>query len=166
MRKMTINAYSLEEAKAKALEDGISVVRNVTPSFKDKNPVDFDAFAQEMLEKNKLNKATGVGCLVVVEAGSADTRERPYEFVNNVVDGTLTKKRVFEVRTVKDDKFVAVAETKSEAARLAKAAMKTLREDLVCKQVYRVDKEHELAFNLNYVPSSNTKLGTYIVFGN
>lgn len=166
MRKMTIKAFSLEEAKAKALEDGISVVRNVTPSFKDKNPVDFDVFAKEMLEKNKLDKATGVGCLVVVEAGSADTRERPYEYINNVAEGTLSKKRVFEVRTAAEDKFVAAAETKAEAARLAKAAMKELKEDLVCKQVYRIDKDHELAFNLNYVPSSNTKLGTYIVFGN
>ena len=53
-----------------------------------------------------------------------------------------------------------------EAARLAKAAMKTAKQDLVCKQVYRIDDDHELAFSLKYVPSSNTKLGTYIVFGN
>ena len=166
MKKITINAYSFEEAKQKALEEGITVVRNVTPSFKKENPVDFDVFAQQMLEKNKLTNATGVGCIVVSEAGSADTRERPYEFINNVTEGQLTKKRVFEIRTVSDDTLVAEAETKVEAARLAKAAMKTAKQDLVCKQVYRVDKDHALAFSLKYVPSSNTKLGTYIVFGN
>lgn len=166
MRKLTINAYSFDEAKQKALEEGITIVRNVTPSFKKENPVDFDVFAQQMLEKNKLTNATGVGCIVVSEAGSADTRERPYDFINNVTEGQLTKRRVFEVRTVANDTLVAEAETKSEAARLAKAAMKNVKQDLVCKQVYRVDDDHALAFSLNYVPSSNTKLGTYIVFGN
>ena len=166
MRKLTINAYSFDEAKQKALEEGITVVRNVTPSFKKENPVDFDVFAQQMLEKNKLTNATGVGCIVVAEAGSADTRERPYEFINNVTEGQLTKKRVFEIRTASDDTFVAEAETKVEAARLAKVAMKTTKQDLICKHVYRVDDDHALAFSLKYVPSSNTKLGTYIVFGN
>ena len=166
MKKITINAYSFEEAKQKALEEGITVVRNVTPSFKKENPVDFDVFAQQMLEKNKLTNATGVGCIVVSEAGSADTRERPYEFINNITEGQLTKRRVFEVRTAADDTLVAEAETKNEAARLAKAAMKTAKQDLICKQVYRVDDDHALAFSLKYVPSSKTKLGTYIVFGN
>lgn len=166
MRKLTIKAYSFDEAKQKALEEGITVVRNVTPSFKKENPVDFDVFAQQMLEKNKLTNATGVGCIVVAEAGSADTRERPYEFINNVTEGQLTKKRVFEIRTASDDTFVTEAETKVEAARLAKVAMKTTKQDLICKQVYRVDDDHALAFSLKYVPSSNTKLGTYIVFGN
>ena len=166
MKKITINAYSFDEAKQKALNEGITVVRNVTPSFKKENPEDFDAFAQHMLEKNKLTNTTGVGCIVVTEPGSADTRERPYEFINNVTEGQLTKKRVFEIRTVSDDTLVAEAETKVEAARLAKAAMKTVKKDLICKQVYRVDDGHALAFSLNYVPSSNTKLGTYIVFGN
>ena len=166
MRKLTIKAYGFDEAKQKALEEGITVVRNVTPSFKKENPVDFDVFAQQMLEKNKLTNATGVGCIVVSEAGSADTRERPYEFINNVTEGQLTKKRVFEIRTASDDTFVAEAETKVEAARLAKVAMKTTKQDLICKQVYRVEDDHALAFSLKYVPSSNTKLGTYIVFGN
>ena len=166
MKKITINAYSFEEAKQKALNEGITIVRNVTPSIKKETPEDFDEFAQRMLEKNKLTNTTGVGCVVVTEPGSADTRERPYEFINNVTEGQLTKKRVFEIRTVSDDTLVAEAETKVEAARLAKAAMKTVKKDLICKQVYRVDDDHALAFSLNYVPSSNTKLGTYIVFGN
>lgn len=166
MRKFEINAYSFEQAKEMAISlYGLTIVKNVTPSFKKSNPIDFDTFAQEMLEKNKLTGATGVACVVVKESGSADTRERPYEYVNNVVDGTLSKKRVFEIRTVNDE-YVAEAETKGEAARKAKAAMREFKRDMVCKQVYRVDKDHELAFTLKYVPSTNTKLGTYIVFGN
>lgn len=165
MRKFEIEAYSFEEAKQKALEAGITVVRNVTLSFKNSTD-DFDTFAQAMLAKHKLENTTGVGCIVVEEPGSADTRERPYEFINNITEGSLSKKRIFEIRTKSDDTLIAEAETKVEAARLAKAAMKKVKEDLVCKQVYRVDKEHELAFSLKYVPSANTKLGKYIVFGN
>ncbi len=166
MRKFEINAYSFNEAKEIATSQyGLTVVKNVTPSFKSLNPVDFDTFAQDMLDKNKLTEATGVGCIVVKEAGSADTRERPYEYVNNIIDGHSSKKRVFEIKTI-DGEFVAEAETKGEAARKAKVVMKDFKKDMVCKQVYRVDKDHELAFTLKYVPSANTKLGTYIVFGN
>lgn len=166
MKKFEINAYSFDEAKNKALELGITVVRNVTPSFKKEHPVDFDEFAERMLAKNHLENANGVGCVVVLEAGSADTRERPYEYINNTVEGALKKKRVFEVRTVKEDKFIGEAESKNEAAKLAKAAMKDIREDLYCKQIYKILGDKGLAFDLKYVPSANTKEGRYIVFGN
>lgn len=166
MKKFEINAYSFDEAKNKALELGITIVRNVTPSFKKEHPVDFDEFAERMLVKNHLDTANGVGCVVVLEAGSADTRERPYEYINNTVEGALKKKRVFEVRTVKDDKLIAEAESKNEAAKLAKAAMKDVREDLYCKQIYKILGDKGLAFDLKYVPSANTKEGRYIVFGN
>lgn len=165
MKKFEINAFSFDEAKAKALEMGITIVRNVTTSFKNERPADFDVFAEEMLKKNHIDTSTGVGCIVVVEAGSADTRERPYEYVNNLTEGSLTKKRVFEICKV-DGTLIAEADTKADAARLAKAAMKDVKEDLICKQVYRVDAAHELAFTLKYVPSTNTKKGKYIVFGN
>jgi hypothetical protein len=35
-----------------------------------------------------------------------------------------------------------------------------------CNIVYHVKDGKDLAFTLQYVPSANTKLGTYIVFGN
>ena len=54
MRKFEINAYSFEQAKEMAISlYGLTIVKNVTPSFKKLDPKDFDAFAQEMLEKNK-----------------------------------------------------------------------------------------------------------------
>lgn len=166
MKKFEINAFSLEEAKSKALEMGVSVIKNVTQSFKNEKPTDFDLFAEEMLKKNKIDNATGVGCIVVLEAGSADTRERPYELINNVTEGALTKRRVFEILKKSDGTLVATGETKGDAIRAAKNIMKSIKEDLVCKQVYRVVGAHELAFELKYVPSVRTKEGKYIVFGN
>lgn len=166
MKKFEINAYSLNEAKEKALANGVTVIKNVTPSFKNEKPVDFDKFAEDMLKKNKIDTATGVGCIVVIEAGSADTRERPYELINNVTEGPLTKKRIFEVRKKSDDTLVAEAETKGDAIRKAKNIMKEVRTDLVCKQVYRVLGDHGKAFELKYTPSANTNEGTYVVFYN
>lgn len=168
MQKFVINAFSFDEAKEKALENGFTIVRNVTLSYKNENPSDenFDTFCESILKKNKLDATTGVACVIVKEAGSADTRERPYEFINNKVEGTLTKKRMFEIRTTDDDVLIATADNKAQAARLAKAAMKNIKKDLICKQVYKVDDAHEKAFTVKYVPSANTKLGTYIVFGN
>lgn len=169
MKKIIVNAYSFDEAKQVALNNGLTIVRNVTPSYnkeKDAEGFDFDSFAESTLVKHKLDKSTGVGCIVIQEAGSADTRERPYKFENNITEGNLTKKRVFQVRTADDDTLVAEADNKAFAARLAKSAMKVVKKDLVCKQVYKVDDQHELAFSLKYTPSLKTKLGTYIIFGN
>jgi len=166
MKIFEIKAFSLEEAKEKAIKLGITVIKNVTISFNNEKPVNFEEFANNILAKKKLDSATGVGCIVVKEAGSADTRERPYEFINNVVQGKLTKKRVFEVLKKSDETIVAQCDSKAKAIRTAKNMMKALKTDLVCKQVYRVVGNKELAFELKYTPSANTKEGTYIVFGN
>ena len=166
MKKFEINAFSIAEAKEKAFNMGINVIKNVTLSYNNQNPTDFDQFAEDMLKKNRLDNATGVGCIVVLEAGSADTRERPYSFVNHTAEGPLVKRRVFEIRKKSNEQVVGTAVSKAEASRKAKSMMKTIKEDLVCKQVYKVLGAHELAFELNYVPSKNTKEGKYIVFGN
>ena len=166
MKKFEINAYGYEEAKAKAIELGMTIVRNVTPSYKKEAPINFDEFAERMLKKNHLDNAEGVGCVVILEPGSADTRERPYEYVNNSATGKLKKQRTFEVRTVATDAFVGEATTKGEAAKIAKNAMKELREDLYCKQIYKILGDKGLAFELKYVPSVNTKEGRYVIFGN
>lgn len=166
MRIFEINAYSLNEAKEIAASQyGITIVRNVTVTYTKEKPESFEMFANDIFSKHKLTESSGVGCVVIKFPGSADTRERPYKYINNISEGQLKKHRVFEIRDT-DDKLVAEAETKGEAARKAKQIMKDIKKDLCCKQVYRVDKDHEVAFTLQYTPSSNTTLGTYIIFGN
>lgn len=164
MIKFEIATYSLNEAKEMARVQGLNVVKNVTMSY-NRFDGEFDDFAEDILKKNKIDPSSNDGCIVVLEPGSADTRERPYEFINYHAEGSLTKKRMFEVRTKDSGKLVATAETKAEAARQAKAVMKDVREDLVCRQVYHVLGEHEIPFELKYTPSANTKTGKYIVFG-
>ena len=170
--KYEINAYSLEEAKQKAAEMGLTIVKNVTPSWKNSNcPVfgttEFKKFIVEILDKKRLTAATGVGLIVATDSGSADTRQRPWTFNNNVKEGSRSTRRYFDVRVKGDETLIGSFEKKGDAVRAAKAAMADVKKDMYCDIVYRVvDPEMATAFTLDYTPSCNTKLGTYVVFGN
>lgn len=170
--KFEINAFTLDEAKQKAAEMGLTVVKNVTPSWKNANEpafgtVDFKKFIVETLEKKRLTNSTGVGVIVTIEPGTADDRQRPYTFNNNVKEGSRVTKRYFEVRLVEDGGLIGRYETKGEAARAAKAVMVDIKKDLYCDIVYRVvDPEMAVAFTVDYTPSTKTKMGKYVVFGN
>ena len=170
--KYEINAYNLDEAKQKAAEMGLTIVKNVTPSWKNSNcPAfgtnDFKKFMVEMLDKKRLAAATGVGLIVATENGSADTRQRPWTYNNNVKEGSRSTKRYFDVRVKGDETLVGSFEKKGDAVRAAKNAMANIKKDMYCEIVYKVsDPDMGLAFTLDYTPSTNTKLGTYVVFGN
>ena len=166
MKKFEIKAFSYKEAIQKALDAGIAVVRNVTQSYKKDNPVDFDAWASNILKRNHLDVATGVGLIIVVDQGVSDTRNHPYELINGDVGGTIIKKRVFRVYTKNTERLIAEKTKKHEAIHAAKEAMKTIKEDMICIQSYVIAPPKNIAFELNYVPSVRTKEGTYIVFGN
>lgn len=169
--KYEINAFSLDEAKQKAAEMGLTIVNNVTPSWKKAdcptfgtNP--FKVFMVDALEKRRLTATTGVGLIVAIENGSADTRQRPWTFNNNVKEGSRATKRYFEVRT-KDGNLVGSYEKKGDAVRAAKAAMVDVKQDMYCDIVYRVvDPDMAVAFTLDYTPSVKSKMGKYVVFGN
>lgn len=169
MKIIEIKAYSFADAKEQAAAQGLTVIKNVTGRFKNREEATTDdpmkEFCEKCFEKDKMTETTGSAYIVVLEKGSEDVRERPYKFNNIVTEGQLTKKRVFEIKTA-EGKIVATAESKGEASRKAKEVMKEVREDLVCEVVYRVDDDHKTVFTLDYVPSKNTNLGTYIVFGN
>lgn len=168
MKIIGIQAYSFADAKEQAAKQGLTVVKNVTMRYqKAGEPKDekLDEFCKKCFEDDKMTETTGSAYIIVWEKGSEDVRERPYKFNNIITEGQLTKKRVFEIKTA-EGKIVATAESKGEASRKAKEAIKDVKENLVCEVVYRVDDEHKTVFTLDYTPSKNTNLGTYIVFGN
>lgn len=170
MKKFEIMAYSLEEAKEKAQDMGIIVTTNVTQSWRNAkcpiNDKDFKMFAIDMLEKKRLSKAEGVGLIVVVNAGSKDTRKRPYTFVNNVVEGKRVTKKVVELRLKSTNELVGEADNKGKAEKLAKELMLEYKQDIVAEIVYRVQDGKDVAFELKYTPSASAEQGRYIVFGN
>lgn len=170
MKKFEIKAYSLDEAKEKAAEMGMTVIRNVTQSWKNaQSPIsdkDFKLFAVDQLADKNLTNAEGVGLIVCMMPGSKDTRQRPFKFINNVTEGKKQVERVFEVRRKDNNELIATANLKADAEEAAKNAMPTVKADMYCEIVYRVKEGKALAFELEYTPSINTTLGTYIVFGN
>lgn len=171
MKKITINAVSSKEAKDYAAEQGLSVVRDVTPSWKKVGAPavgsqEFYDFANDMFKKNRLTDTEGVGMIVTVDPGVADTRERPYKFNNVVSEGRKSYVTTFEVRRKDNGALVATARKKKEAEKLAKKAMAEVKADMECNVVKTVKDGDSLAFTLEYVPSINAKTGTYVVFGN
>ena len=171
MKKFEISAYSLDEAKAIAMDQyGVKVTQNVTMSWKNAGaPLlgrDLEMFCAETLDKKKLLDVPGVGLIVAVTPGSKDTRERPYKMKDNIVDGKRKMERVIEIRLKDTDELVGEAKNKGEAEKLAKKLMVTHRKDMIATVVYHVKEGKDVAFELDYVPSASTVKGRYIVFGN
>lgn len=166
MRIETINAFSYEEAKTKAREMGLNVIKNVTSSFKKNPDMDIKEFANYIFERDKVTNIDGIAYMIVKDPGTPDTKKRPYLIANKVHSGPMIKRRVFEIRTAETDKFVGEADSKAAAMKLAKENMSTFKEDFLCKVVYKLDDAHSTAFSVKYIPATKTKLGTYIVIGN
>lgn len=166
MKIIEIEAFSLDEAKTKAVEQGLTVVKDVTRRYTNAgSPEDVESFAKEQFKKDKMTDTTGTAYIITKVKGSADTKERPYTFNDIKTEGQSTKRRVFEIRTA-SGKLVDTGLTKGDAARKAKAAMKEVKENMYCEVVYRVDDAHAKVFTLDYSPSVKTQVGKYIVFGN
>ena len=81
MKIIEIEAFSLDEAKTKAVEQGLTVVKDVTRRYTNAgSPEDVESFAKEQFEKDKMTDTTGTAYIVTKVKGSADTKERPYTY--------------------------------------------------------------------------------------
>ena len=153
---------------------------------------DFKVFATEYLKKSTKGTA-GVGAHVVIEAGIADSRERPYKVISvsnegtrkyntvyQIVEADLKKKQVKVIKTDKEGVEKEVTETKAELLELgtvvdtaskkgeAEDKMKQwiteTKRDYIVNVVKVTDHNPIAAFGI-YTPSTSSKEGTYIAFG-
>lgn len=139
--------------------------------------------------------ASGLGCYITLDPAVANTRENPYKFVNvgnrkgarkrikiyQIIDSdnntilAETKPKLVQ-KTVKgkpvtnaDGSPVMIWKggTKTQAKNLAKDLYVTgvFKGNLVCKISSKVVEGEETAFEMSYVPSKNTRVGTYLLFG-
>ena len=174
MIKREFEVYSYEEAVAAAEAEGLKVARNKTVSWKNAgSPIsdkDLKAFCVDQLAKEKLTDIPGVGFLVVVAAGSKDTRERPYTYENVITDGRMETERTYEVRREDNHDLVVSLSgngaTKDAAVKAAKEAMPDFKTDMSIEVVYRVKDGKNIVGHLRYTPSVNTEKGRYIFLGN
>ena len=173
MIKREFEVYSYEEAVKAAEAEGLTVYRNKTASWKSAgSPVsdkDLKKFAEDKLKEDK-RTAAGEGFLIVVAAGSKDTRERPYTYENVVTEGRMATERTYEVRRVDNGELVVSVAgegaTKDAAIKAAKEAMIETKADMDIEVVYRVKDGKNVVGHLKYVPSINASTGRYVFLGN
>ena len=107
--------------------------------------------------------------MITIEAGAADTRERPYK-VNDVKNekGKRKYKTTYQLIDKKSGSVIAeTSETKAKAKEIAKSLYtdKGYKGDIVCTYTKQVLEGEPIAFEVEYTPSKSAKKGTYLCFG-
>lgn len=154
----------------------------------------FNIFAVEQLAE-KTKNVSGLGLYIVVDAPTPNTRKRPYSVLNNVVDSTRLwqpmQYAIVESNIVMDDfpiieendegeliksgsftepsiaeygKFIGIVDNKAEALQKIKDLICKTNKDYIALAIKTPDR-NPVAIYGKYVPSANTKIGTYIAFG-
>lgn len=167
-KTIEVKAYTKQEAIEKApfqiLKDATQAWKNAGKPMTGTNLKEFMA---EYLEKN--TKFTiGNGCMITVEPGSADTRERPYT-VNPIKNeqGKRNYKTAIQGVDVETGKVMFTCfGTKDDAEKLAKKLYKDgYRGNIHAIYTKQVTEGEAGAFDVEYTPSKNAKEGTYLFFG-
>lgn len=163
-----IKAYTKNEATEKA---PFQIIKDATQAWKNADkPItgsSLKEFMAEYLEKNT-KFAAGIGCMITVDAGQADTRERPYTFENIKTDGKRKFTKVIELINPKTNEILGKSfGTKDDAEKEAKKLYteKDYKGDINAVIKHEVTEGEPLAFKAFYTPSKNAKLGTYVAFG-
>lgn len=124
-------------------------------------------FMAEQLQK-KTRFSAGNGCYIVVESGVADTRERPYTFNNVKSEGKRKAGKCIELINPETNEILGTTfGTKHDAEKMAKELYteKDYRGNIKGVYKYHIVEGEPLAFEVEYTPSKNARLGTYIAFG-
>lgn len=166
MRKLEIQAYSLDEAKLIAFKEGITVVQDATSSWRRAGaPLltkELNIFAADFLESKGMFDFKDAGVIITMSSGTQDDKKYPFDIVSSRRKGRCKLTRTVEIRTQRDNTLLGTASTKTEAIALAKDIIKECREDIYGKTVYT---SSDVDFKMKYKPSLRAKLGQYIVFG-
>jgi len=173
---VTATGFTREEAAASAnLKTDPKF--DATPAFKKAGmPTGkyLEAFCEEYSQK-KHKGLPGAGYFITVEAGVADTRERPYKVETIVTEGTRKYQTFYEglvdVIKDKDGKIIGgtvvpelTKESKSDAEDAAKEYVTATKKDVHVRLVKTPIEGQPVALVVSYTPSINTKVGTYIFF--
>lgn len=165
-----VNAYSKDEAIAKA---PFAIIKDATQAWKAAGMPLMGSELKDFLAtklQNETKFANGVGCIITIDAGVADTRDFPYT-VNDIKNEK--GKRKFEMSFLITDKEtgeimgIETGVTKAEAIEKAKEAYtkKGYRGNLYAQYIKIVTEGEPGAFEITYTPSKNTHLGKYLLFG-
>lgn len=167
-RKVTVEGFTKEEATK---DLNFLIFKDATQAWKKANmPMekDLNVFMEEYLQKHTKN-AEGLGCIITLKSGVADTRERPYKF-SDVVNkkGKRTYKTGLQLTNKETGEVIhTVFGTKSEAKDYVRHLYieEGFRGDIEAKYVKEVVDGEEFAFEVKYTPSVSATKGKWLCFG-
>lgn len=172
IKTLQFTAFSKKEAEEKSAAEGIQSIKDATIAWKKAGSPQvgaaYNEFCAEYLKKNTKN-AEGIGCIITLKSGVADTKDRPYkvEIVKNE-KGKRSWKTAFNLIDRESGKLLkTVIGTKKIAEAKAKELyVGTGYKGTVDATYAKVVTEGETkAFVVKYNPSVTTVEGSYLVFG-
>lgn len=174
-KSVTVSAASKEEAVAQIEEQYFHVNGDATQSYKNAKAKhegvwtekDEKAFKLDYLEK-KCKSCPGAGFAITVESAVADTRQRPYKIENVKSEGKRKFSTFYKWMDKSTNTVVCSVDTnKTDAENALKELYKNGsykgNADLI--KTKDVTEGNAVVATATYVPSKNTKPGTWTFFG-
>lgn len=165
MKRLEIRAYNVEDAKIKAFEQGVTVIKNATKEWKAAGqPMltkQLDNFAAHILEDNNLFGFNNAGIIIALNKGKKPIMRNIYRLINYPKKGPRKMKRVVELRNLDTDELINVAKNKKIAIKMAKEIVRKYE-----LNVYGVTKyiPDDRDFEIYYDKSEEKKFGEFLVF--
>lgn len=165
MKKLEILAFNLEDAKLRAFEQGITVIKNVTKEWKESGqPVlakPLDVFGAYILEKNNLFGFLNAGVIINFNRKKKPNGNLLYKLVNYPKKGPRKMKRVVEIRNLQTDELITTAKNKKLAIKMAKDIIRKYRQDIYGVTKYIPEGRD---FELFYEKAGEKFLSEYVVY--
>lgn len=164
----TVQGYTKKKAleSAQSFADTNAAYDATTAWKKAGEPTDSDLtiFAEDYKAKKKIDG--GVFVITAIK-GSPDTRNRPYKVQDIVNKGGRKYQTMYEVvvDTASGELVVDRHEKKNEARKAATAYTTANKITTIVRPAKVVKEGQARALVVKYVPSKDTQLGTYIIFG-
>ena len=168
-KQVEVKGYTKNEALKQV---PFQVIKDATQAWKNAGkPLTGNALKEFMSEYLRANTkfAQGIGCSITVEAGTADTRERPYTIydIKNESGKRKYKTGIQGVNPETGEILFVNFENKAAAKEAAKALYTEggYRGNIHATYVKEVVEGETGAFDVEYTPSKSAKVGTYLAFG-
>ena len=165
MQRLEIKAHDVEEAKIKAFEQGITVLKDVTNAWRrNGKPLlakSLDAFAMNMLDKDDYFAVENIGIIIEIKKRKRPPRRFALRMVNYPKKGPRPMNKTVEIRNLETDELMAVSKNKKLAMKKAREIVQKYEIDVygVTKYV-PVDRDFELYKNRD----REKYKGEYLVF--
>lgn len=118
----------------------------------------------DFLERNDYFEVESAGVIIETEKGIRNKKKRPYTCKNYKRKGRCKLRRHVTLFLKNTHEQIGSATLKKDAQALAKQLIRQYQQDIYAKTIYMAD-EDDWDFELQYIPSFDSKEGTYKVFG-